>query len=454
MLIMFEQFVNRERELQNLNSAYLSSRSEFIVIYGRRRIGKTEMLRRFIKDKHAVYFLADERGDAENLSEFRTLVADGLGSELLKQSTLDWLDTLKEAARTEERLVIVIDEYPFLINSNKAIPSIFQKAWDLYLGDSNVMLVLCGSSISMMERHVLGSKSPLYGRRTGHIKVEPLMFKHTGAFFPDFTVEELVRIYAITDGIPYYLKEAGYRISKIDQLEKLYSIESLLLEEAEVLLKYEFREPAKYFSILMAIASGNTKFGDIVNHTGLSSSIVSQYLSNLSVLNIVEARHPVTEKKAGSRNARYYITDNYLTFWFRFVYPNKSLIYGDFKIPQFNSDFNRYVGRVFEKIAAEFLWQVRPIEFTKIGRWWHKEEEIDLIALNDVSKEVMFIECKWKTLSLAKSLRYLEELKEKAPFVKWNNENRHEHFCLVAKKLEEKGALREKGFVVFDLDDF
>ncbi|HUW67283.1 MAG TPA: ATP-binding protein [Candidatus Nanoarchaeia archaeon] len=454
MLIVFNKFVNRENELQHLNSAYLSDRSEFIVIFGRRRIGKTELLRRFIKEKRAVYFLADERGDSANLSEFRTLVADRLGNEILGQSTLDWLDTLKEAANTEERLVIAIDEYPFLINGNKAIPSIFQKAWDLYLKDSNVMLILCGSSISMMERHVLGSKSPLYGRRTGQIKVEPLKFKHTGAFFPEFKVEEQVKIYAITDGVPYYLKEAEHRIKKINQLEMLYSIESLLLEEAEVLLKYEFREPAKYFSILSAIAFGNTKFGDIVNYTGLSSSIVSQYVSNLSVLNIVEARYPVTEKTHRSRNARYYITDNYFTFWFRFIYPNKSLIYGDFKIPQFNPDFNRYLGMVFEKIASEFLWQARPIEFTKIGRWWHKKEEIDLIALNDATKEVLFIECKWRTFSTAESLRNLEKLKKKADFVKWNKGERVEYYGLVAKKVEGKESLREKGFVVFDLDDF
>ena len=453
MLIVFKQFVNREKELQHLNSAYSSDRSEFIVVFGRRRIGKTELLRQFIKEKNAVYFLADERGDAANLSEFRTLVANGTGNEILGQSTLDWLDTLKEAAKTEERLVIVIDEYPFLINGNKAIPSIFQKAWDLYLSDSNVMLVLCGSSISMMERHVLGSKSPLYGRRTGQIKVEPLMFKHTGAFFPDFGVEELVRIYAITDGIPYYLKEARHRIQKISQLEMLYSTESLLLEEAEVLLTYEFREPAKYFSILRAISFGNTKFGDIVNYTGFSSSIVSQYLSNLSVLNIVEARYPVTEKTPRSRNARYYITDNYFTFWFRFVYPNKSLIYGDVKIPNFNPDFNRYVGMVFEKIAAEILWTARPVEFTKIGRWWHKEEEIDLVALNEASKEVLFIECEWKTLSMVESMRNLEKLKKKADFVKWNKGDRSEYYGIVAKKVEGKDTLRRKGFVVFDLDD-
>ena len=453
MLIVFKQFVNREKELQHLNSAYNSDRSELFVVFGRRRIGKTELLRQFIKEKNAVYFLADERGDAANLSEFRTLVADGAGNEILGQSTLDWLDTLKEAAKTEERLVIVIDEYPFLINGNKAIPSIFQKAWDLYLSDSNVMLVLCGSSISMMERHVLGSKSPLYGRRTGQIKVEPLMFKHTGAFFTDFGVEQLVKIYAITDGIPYYLKEAKHRIQKISQLEMLYSTESLLLEEAEVLLTYEFREPAKYFSILRAISFGNTKFGDIVNYTGFSSSIVSQYLSNLSVLNIVEARYPVTEKTPRSRNARYYITDNYFTFWFRFVYPNKSLIYGDFKIPKFNPDFNRYVGMVFEKIAAEILWTARPVEFTKIGRWWHKEVEIDLVALNEASKEVLFIECKWKTLSMVESMRNLEKLKKKADFVKWNKGDRSEYYGIVAKKVEGKDTLRRKGFVVFDLDD-
>jgi len=143
-----------------------------------------------------------------------------------------------------------------------------------------------------------------------------------------------------------------------------------------------------------------------------------------------------------------------LTFWFRFVYPNKSLIYGDFKIPQFNPDFNRYLGMVFEKIAAEFLWQIRPVDFTKIGRWWHKGEEIDLVALNDASKEVLFIECKWKTLSMAESMRNIEKLKKKTGFVMWNKGERTEYYGLVAKKVEGKDALREKGFMVFDLDDF
>ncbi|MCD4810829.1 MAG: ATP-binding protein [Methanosarcinales archaeon] len=451
---MFKVFVNRNDELNFLDSAYRSDRSEFIVIYGRRRIGKTELLREFIKDKNAVYFLADERSDQDNLSDFRTLVAGGIDSELLSASNLDWGDTLKEVSKNEKRLIIVIDEYPYLISGNKSIPSIFQKAWDLYLNDSNVMLILCGSSISMMEQYVLGSKSPLYGRRSGQIRVEPLKFKHTASFFPELMAEDLVKIYGITDGIPYYLKEARYRIKKISDLESIYSVEGLLIEEAEILLKYEFREPAKYFSILKALAFGNTKFGDIVNATGLSSSIISQYLSNLIILNIVKAQYPVTDMNQRSRNARYYITDNYFTFWFRFVYPNKSLIYNNLLIPDFGSDFNHYLGHVFEKISAEFLWEVRPFGFTQMGRWWHKDVEIDLVAFNEKTKEMMFVECKWSSLSMGDCLRILNKLKEKSMAVKWNPEEMKEYFGIIAKRIEGKDALREKGFLVFDLDDF
>ncbi|MCD4816066.1 MAG: ATP-binding protein [Methanosarcinales archaeon] len=454
MLIVFKVFVNRNDELNFLDSAYRSDRSEFIVIYGRRRIGKTELLREFIKDKNAVYFLADERSDQDNLSDFRTLVAGGIDSELLSASNLDWGDTLKEVSKNEKRLIIVIDEYPYLISGNKSIPSIFQKAWDLYLNDSNVMLILCGSSISMMEQYVLGSKSPLYGRRSGQIRVEPLKFKHTASFFPELMAEDLVKIYGITDGIPYYLKEARYRIKKISDLESIYSVEGLLIEEAEILLKYEFREPAKYFSILKALAFGNTKFGDIVNATGLSSSIISQYLSNLIILNIVKAQYPVTDMNQRSRNARYYITDNYFTFWFRFVYPNKSLIYNNLLIPDFGSDFNRYLGHVFEKISAEFLWEVRPFGFTQMGRWWHKDVEIDLVAFNEKTKEMMFIECKWSSLSMGDCLRVLNKLKEKSMAIKWNPGGRKEYLGIIAKRIERKDALREKGFLVFDLDDF
>jgi len=454
MLIVFKVFVNRNDELNFLDSAYRSDRSEFIVIYGRRRIGKTELLREFIKDKNAVYFLADERSDQDNLSDFRTLVGRGIGNEILSASNLDWGDTLKEVSKNEKRLIIVIDEYPYLISGNKSIPSIFQKAWDLYLNDSNVMLILCGSSISMMEQYVLGSKSPLYGRRSGQIRVEPLKFKHTASFFPELMAEDLVKIYGITDGIPYYLKEARYRIKKISDLESIYSVEGLLIEEAEILLKYEFREPAKYFSILKALAFGNTKFGDIVNATGLSSSIISQYLSNLIILNIVKAQYPVTDMNQRSRNARYYITDNYFTFWFRFVYPNKSLIYNNLLIPDFGSDFNRYLDHVFEKISAEFLWEVRPFGFTQMGRWWHKDVEIDLVAFNEKTKEMMFIECKWSSLSMGDCLRVLNKLKEKSMAIKWNPGGRKEYLGIIAKRIERKDALREKGFLVFDLDDF
>ena len=433
-IIVFKQFINRKKELNYLNSAHESDRSEFIVIYGRRRIGKSELLKKFAKNKNAIYFLADERGDLENLSEFKTLVADGLDNDLIRSSDLDWINLLKEVSKTEKRLIIIIDEYPYLINSNKAIPSIFQKVWDLYLNDSNIVMILCGSSISMMEQHVLGSKSPLYGRRTGQIHVKPFEFRHMPLFFPTFRVEDLIKIYAITDGIPYYLKEAQYRINKISEIEILYSTQSLLLEEAEILLKYEFREPAKYFAILKAIAFGKTKFGDIVNYTGLSTSIVSQYLSNLSILNIVKADYPVTDNIQRSRNARYYITDNYFTFWFRFVFPNKSLINNDQKIRNFSVEFNRYIGHVFEKISAEFLWKKRQIDLTRVGRWWHKGIEIDLIALNDDSNEILFIECKWKTVSLKESLNILRKLKEKSDYVKWNKDKKSRIFRANCKK--------------------
>ncbi|MCK5176812.1 MAG: AAA family ATPase, partial [Candidatus Aenigmarchaeota archaeon] len=216
---MIKQFINRTDELQLLNSAYASDRAEFIVVYGRRRIGKTELIREFIKDKQAIYYLADEREDSQNLSEFRNIVADELNNELLKSSNVGWVDVLKEVSKTKTRLIVAIDEFPFLINSNKAITSLFQKAWDLYLENSNIMLILCGSSISMMEQHVIGVKSPLYGRRTGQIKLNSIEFKYINKFLSSkFSTEELVKIYAITDGIPYYLKEANFRVKKIKDI--------------------------------------------------------------------------------------------------------------------------------------------------------------------------------------------------------------------------------------------
>jgi AAA+ ATPase superfamily predicted ATPase len=221
-------------------------------------------------------------------------------------------------------------------------------------------------------------------------------------------------------------------------------------------LKQELRETARYFSILKAIAYGKHRFGEVANFTELDKSIISKYLNNLAVLRLIRKEYPVTQKKE-IRNARYVFSDNYLNFWFRYVYPYRSVIEEgkiDRLFDSIKDDFNSYLGFVFEKVCKEFLWdQELPFEFTRLGRWWHKDKEIDIVALNEETKEIAFFEVKWSNLDLNGAKRVLKELRGKSGFVDWNSGTRVEYFGLIAKRLEGKESLIEQGYLCYDLDD-
>ena len=448
---MNELFVNRIRELEALKGAYGSNRKELVIVYGRRRVGKTALVKKSVEGLRHLYFFAEETLEEENLRAFRSSVARVLENPLIGKAELSWEELFE--ILDGSGVVIIIDEFPNLIKSNRAIVSKFQKIWD---GLKDIKLVLTGSSISVMESHVLGYKSPLYGRRTLSIKLEPLSFFHLREFFPEKGWEDLVRIYGITDGIPAYIHEVRFRLNAGERLEEVFQPNKPLFDEAEFLLRSELREPARYFAILKAIAFGKTKFGEIVSFTGLPGSTVSQYLSNLQTLHIVEERHPVGEAER-RRNARYYLSDLYFTFWFRFVYPNRSQLFDFGYIEDFEKEYNRYLGFVFEKIGGQFLRNLNktgrlPFRFTKIGRWWHKNEEIDLVALNEREKKALFVEVKWKSLGLMEARGILRDLERKSELVGLNGWERF--YGIVAKRLNGRDVLREEGFLVWDLGDF
>ncbi|MCK4429367.1 MAG: ATP-binding protein [Candidatus Aenigmarchaeota archaeon] len=458
----FQQFVNRNREIGFLEELYKENKSNLVILYGRRRVGKTELMTHFIKNKPGIYFLADSRTDISNLKELQREMGNYLDNELFKKAKIeDWFELFTEFTKLEKKKVIIcIDEFPYLIDSNKAIPSVFQKIWDLILSKTNVFLILCGSSISMMEKHALNYKSPLYGRRTGQWKLQPMKFRHLSSFLSSYSKEDLVKVYSLTDGIPLYILELNQKLNFFDNLrEKVFKPGRFLYQESEILLKQEFREPANYFSILNSIAYGRNKYGEICSFTNLDKSIVSKYLDNLNLLEIIKKEFPVTQKKE-IRNAGYIFKDNYINFWFRFVYPNKSEIErGQNILKQIKKNFNSYLGFTFEKVCKEFLIENKsnlPFQFQKIGRWWHKDKEIDLVALNEEKKKILFVECKWKDLKEKKARKILEELKEKSKFVDWNLDNRKEFFGLVGKKVDSKTKkkLREEGYLIWDLKDF
>lgn len=443
-----QKFVDREKERDFLKKAYNSKRAEFIIIYGRRRIGKTELIKKSIEKRKAIYFFVEDALENENLNSFKKKVADLLNNPLIEKAELSWEELFDEIIK-KDNLIVILDEFPNLIKKNKAILSKFQKIWDEKLIKSKIKLVVCGSSISMMENYLLNYKSPLYGRRTGQIFLQPLKFFHIRDFIK-LPFEEIIKIYGITDGIPYYILEASYRLKNKEKLEEIFQQGKILFEEAEILIKNELREPTRYYKILKAISFGYTKFGEIVSYTGFQPTLISQYLNNLINLHIIDESFPIGEKKERVRNRRYALSDNYFNFYFRFIYPNKSELLEKGFMENFGTKYNQYLGFIFEKACKEFLIENKLFfQFTKIGRWWHKDKEIDLIAMNEKTKEILFVECKWKDKVDANKI--LNELKEKSKFVDWNNEKRQEYFCIIAKSFKRK--IKENDVYCFDLKD-
>jgi len=452
---MLHQFINRAGELKALEDRFRGPNPEFIIIYGRRRVGKTELVTHFMKGRPCIYYLCGEKKYKDNLNDMKEAAADFLKDEEFRMLAFEnWAQMFKSiVSRISKRTVIIIDEFPYLVEEDKSIPSEFQKIWDMHISKSeNIMLILVGSSVSMMEK-LLAQKSPLFGRRTAQLEIKPLDIFLAGEFLPEYSMEDRIIAYGCLDGIPLYLKQFSSERPVFDNMrEAFFRRDALLYNEAEILLKQEFREPSNYFAILKAISYGYTKQNEIADYTDIDKSIISKYMKNLEEIRIIRKEYPVTDRKEKRKNTRYAFIDNYFRFWFRFIYSGRTLIESSPKeaFDTMKKNYNQYLGYIFEKTAEEFLLKKRPVKFTKLGRWWHKDAEIDLVALNEDTKEIIFCECKWQDKVDAGKI--LSELKEKSKYVDWNNGKRNEYYALFAKSFREK--IKEPNVMLFDLADF
>jgi len=441
-------FVDRREELEFLERKYQEPGPQFLILYGRRRVGKTELVLKFVERKPNVYFLAIRAGERENLELFFKALAEHFGEEVLTLEK-NWENAFRFLSKSNERLVLVFDEFPYLIEANPAISSIFQRGWDLYLSKTNLVLVLVGSSIGMMENEVLSHRSPLYGRRTGQWKLAPLSFKHLKDFFPSYSAEDRVRVYATLGGVPAYLVKFDPRKDFWGNVrEKLLTKGEFLYGEVEFLLREELREPKIYVSILRGIAAGASTLGELMNLTGIERYKLSAYLQTLAELGLVRREVPITENELKSKKGRYFISDNFFAFWFRYVAPNLSrLEKGEsvLVLDEIRKDFDSYLGKVFEDLAMEFL---REQGYSRVGRWWHREDEIDVVAMGG---ETIFCEVKWSDLDRAQCMGIIQELKRKSTKVKIRRVS--EKFGIIGRRVPEKRALREEGYLVWDLED-
>ncbi|QDU65635.1 ATP-binding protein [Engelhardtia mirabilis] len=324
-------FVGRTHELEVLEDLHASGRPELFVLYGRRRVGKTELLQRFCERRRAVYFLAAQVRDKDNLNAFRECLREGLDDPLLDSIDFpDWSSALNFAAERagDERLVIVLDEFPYLCEGNKGLPSLLQRFWDSRGKRSQLMVVLCGSQVSFMEREVLAERSPLFGRRTGQRRLEPLRPADSLRFFDGWELEDRITAYAILGGMPAYLQRFDpARDLRENLLREILRPEGYLFDEVQFLLHSEMTTPATYNSILRAVAKGSEKVGDIALTVGVESTTANKYLSVLRELGLVERLVPMTDPDPlRSRRGTYRIADRFLAFHFRHVQPNLSLI--------------------------------------------------------------------------------------------------------------------------------
>lgn len=434
-------FVNRLAELELLDKAFNSGKAEFFVLYGRRRVGKTELLSHFCEGKRAIFFVSDlgsEISLRSSLSSAINSVIFGPGQMDAVYSSWDALFQALGQAAQKERLVVVLDEFQYMITTYPPLASILQKSWDQVLRNSQIMLILCGSYIGMMEESVLGYQAPLYGRRTAQYLLEPLQFHDARLFFPTFSDEDQVRAYAVYGGTPAYLHtiDPGQSLNE-NIYDNLLTRGSYLYDEVHFILQQELREPRNYFAILQAIAEGKTRLNEIKQATGIDGA--TSYLDTLQQLHLIERIVPITETQPHkSRRGIYRLKDPYLRFWFRYVYPNRSQlergggksILENLVIPE----IDHYSSLAFEEICQQFFWRKGlsgglPFSPEKIGRWWTSNEEIDLVIVG--KKEAILVECKWSSQPVGTDI--LDDLERKASVLFHELGDRKLHFALCSR---------------------
>lgn len=411
-------FVGRERELEKLEQLYAREQFQFAVVYGRRRVGKTTLINKFTEDKaeNVIYFTGVEENEKDNLARFSKAVGLYLdaNSEVISSfsSFEDVFQRIGELSK-DKQLIVVIDEYPYLAQSYPAISSILQSYIDHQYLQSKLFLILCGSSMSFMENQVLGYKSPLYGRRTTQMKIQPFTFDETKMYLSGMDKETIFTLFAVTGGIPQYLRfMSKTKTLQENIVDAFLSPVAPLFEEPSNLLKQELREPANYNSIIHAIAQGSSKQNEIATKTGIPNTSITKYLTNLTDLGIVEKVVPITEiDRPRTRRTLYRITDDMFRFWYAFVGPNVDYIergYEDQAWKLIEKGLPRFLGAAFEKLSLNYLWEnmlnqkIVPVPFQRLGTWWgtdnqqRREVEIDLLGYSSDKQIGFFGECKWR----------------------------------------------------------
>lgn len=459
------KFIDREAEMKTLEQEYKREGSSLVILYGRRRVGKTTLISEFIKNKNAMFLLASEESEVQNRNAFKEKAAAFIKSDLLMDASVSSWDTIFKAIMDtsfDTKPVIVIDEFQYIGKSNPAFPSVFQRIWEEILKNKSVMVILCGSLISMMESQTLNYDSPLYGRRTAQIKLKQIPFRYYKQFFPKKDENALIEMYSVTGGVPKYIelfRESDNIYEAIEQ--SILNPSGYLYDEPYFLLQQEVSEIGSYFSLIKAIAAGNSKLSAIATVLETKATSLTKYLKTLIDLDILEREVPVTEDNPEkSKKGLYKIKDNYLRFWFAFVYPNMSFIEsgnGEIVLSKIRKGLiSNHTAFVYEDVCREKMWQLNAEEkwdfhFSKLGRYWDNQTEIDIAAIDPEGKNLILGECKYWSEPVG--INILTALEEKGKTVEWNRQCRNTFYVLFSsggftKELEELAKVRKDVLLV------
>lgn len=422
-------FVGRNPELALLEKLYNSKKFEMLIMHGRRRVGKSYLLGHFAKlhRKNTVYFTGDKSSEKTNVQTFCDELNKVLHAGDFVNSFEKWSDVYSFLKNTEisERLVIIIDEFTYLYNSNPAYDSGLQIAIDTILRKKNIFLILCGSEVSVIEDIIDNSSKPLYGRKTAEIKLMPFSYKDARTFFPNYSNEEVITVYSIAGGIPFYLSLFDSRCSiKENIVTHCLSTTGVLFNEIETLLRMELKETYFYKNIMLAINAGASTFNLIKDKVGEEPAKVAKYLNVLCNLGFIKKENPCGQKQ-NSRNTLYSIYDNYFAFYFMFIFKKQNMLNGLISPELFyereitKEKLNTFIGHRFEGVCESYLKDLfyngkMPFFAENLGRWWgnnpvlKKQEEIDILAIDD--ENALFCECKYTSEKFdEKQLKDLED---------------------------------------------
>ena len=447
-------FLNRTRELGYLDTRYQARRAEIAVIYGRRRVGKTALVYEWSEDKPRIFFFARRASKATLLAEFSretyALVTGDAGPADFSYPS--WAAALQQIAglAKERRVVVVLDEFPYMVEADPELPTLLQREWDMHLQHTQVFLVLTGSLPSVIHQHVLAPDAPLYRRHTWPFELKPLMLSDLAEFFPRYTPDQLVETYAVLGGMPYYLISVDPDVSLMTNVKRhILSPQGSLFAEIRLQLHAELRgDIERHLAILRAVANGAHRRAEIAQAVGLSARSSDHHLAMLVELGILEHRRPVGRIRKTDRWGTYHLRDPFFRFWHRWVLADEEYLtigrHQEEVADQIRQVIPRIVAPVWEEVARQHLLiasadGIIPVRFEEIGSWWSAQAQIDVVGVNRAERRVCFGEVKWTRAPVTKSA--LDALIDKSIHWLGGDTGWDVHYALFARSF---GQMREQ----------